>query len=1026
MKHSRLKAIIAVLFALSGISGLMYEVAWSKYLSLFMGSTTYSHMIVLATFMGGLALGAFYWGKSADRSVVPLKLYGQLELVIGLYCFLYPFLMILAEKIFILVAAGGHLASNQILLILAKFFLSVLTLLLPAFCMGGTLPVLLKLLTRNINETGKEVAVLYWINSFGAVVGAALAGFFFIRLYSLDGTIWIAASVNTLVGLSAIMLARRIQSAAVDERHGGSAKPETVLTFPASVIRLAIAVAAVSGFISMIYELTWIRLLITLLGSSTYSFTVMLIAFISGITLGSWIVSRIVQRTTRLVTLLCLCQVGTAFFMLAMLPLYQRFPYYLWKLSLLLSNKPGDFPVFLFFEFLFCFLLMIAPTTFSGMSLPIVSRIATSNIKAVGRSIGGVFSVNTVGAVAGVLLTGLVFIPLLGIKQSLELGVLLNGVAGIAVLFSDAQTTTRWRILVTISLFLVGVGYKIAVPKWNEGVSSMGVCRAFFHAAPPSYDALVKSLEDRRSTSWYREGISANVAVSTYINDNGNQERALVVNGKIDASTESDLPTQILLAHIPLSLQPDTGEVLVIGMGSGITCGSALCHPIRSMDCVEISPEVLECNYLFENDNHRFLQDPRTHVFIDDALTFVKINPKRYSCIISEPSNPWIAGIGNLYTTEFFEILKQRLEPGGILAQWFHTYEVNDDVFQLVLRTLSRSFPHVMIWTTGSLDVVFTASMMPIMPQLMDVEHRTTFRAVADDLARIKVYDVAALLSTQITGTVPPSLVAVDGPVNSEKKPLLEFLAPISFFTDSHVGLLSTIDRRLDPTDTSTLLSQFRLRQGLSEANHLNIARFQSSHAAPDLRLAYHSVQECLKHNPNNTDALAILETIGEVTNLPEERMAAMQELIREIPDSPELIAMFAREFFAWKLQTDSSGLVNAAPILVQLLQRSIELSGHKNERYFIDIAAVLTFSGEYKEAADAYAYALNLRNSYDSRDTSMSNEQLAFLAAGNYLNAHLAAQADIYVERLKRLNPHYENLPDLSRKLAEEKKGAF
>ena len=204
----RTRVIVYTLFGLSGICGLIYEVTWSKYLSLFMGSTAYSHMTVLATFMGGLALGSYYWGGRADRTRDPLRLYGFLEIVIGVFGLLYPFVMGILEKFFLASLAGLELSSDQPVVLFLKLILSILSLIIPTFCMGGTLPVLLKLVTSKPDEAGRRVASLYWINSAGAVIGAGVAGFFLVRLYSLDAAIWLTSGVSIVVGLCALGVAR--------------------------------------------------------------------------------------------------------------------------------------------------------------------------------------------------------------------------------------------------------------------------------------------------------------------------------------------------------------------------------------------------------------------------------------------------------------------------------------------------------------------------------------------------------------------------------------------------------------------------------------------------------------------------------------------------------------------------------------------------------------------------------------------------------------------------------------------------
>jgi predicted membrane-bound spermidine synthase/tetratricopeptide (TPR) repeat protein len=966
-------------------------------------------MIVLATFMGGLALGAHFLGKYADRSANPLKLYAILELIIGIYGVLYPFLMIVCEKLFVSVAVGLNLASDQMTLTVLKFLISVITILLPTFCMGGTLPVLLKLLTRSADETGKQVATLYWVNSFGAVLGTALAGFFLIHLYTLDGAIWIAAVVNILVGIAAYLLAKDVKPDASVQVPAEKSLP--AVKYSQSLITLAIVVAIGSGFISMVYELTWIRLLTTLLGSSTYSFSVMLIAFIGGIALGGWIISVVISRVKNLTFLLAICQAGAALFMIGTLPLYERLPYYLWKVSTLLSNTPDNFPLFLFYEFLFCFALMIIPTTFSGMSLPVVAKMASGDMKALGKNVGNVFSLNTIGAVAGAVATGLIFIPLLGVKQSIELGVMLNAILALVVFVKEERVGMPWKIGISALLVLSGFTYRTAFPKWNENVSTVGVYRAFFKEAPTSYEQFFKEIEDR-TTLWYKEGVTANVAVNEFINDNGNRERSLVINGKADASTENDLPTQILLAQIPLILGPNTGDVLVIGLGSGITSGSALQHPIRSLDCVEISPEVVQCNYLFSEYNHDFSKDPRVRMVVDDAITFVKVNPKKYSCIISEPSNPWIAGIGNLFTSEFFELCKERLEPGG--------------VFKLVLRTISTSFPYVALWAPSDADVILIASMEPLQKQFDDMRRKMELPSVKKDLERIQMFDVPSFLSTQLTSYSHPIFASSEGTVNSEKQPLLEFLAPVSFFTHARLNFSDFIDRSIPSKDSTLLIEHYRKRFGLNGKDYFNIARYQMFVAIEDFRLPYLAVQECLRYNPEDPDGLQLLAAIAGAVNATEERLSALERLIKVVPENPELLATFANEYFRWRKQVASPKFIAELSVPIRLLEESVELSGRNDERYFIWLANILTSARQFEGAGEAYGAALTLRDTYEPIDNSVTDEQLAFQAADRYLTAGKFEQAEQYVERLKQINPDHTELPNLIQHLTAGKKGSL
>ena len=1023
MKPATLKILIVLLFSLSGICGLIYEVAWSKYLALFIGSTAYSHMIVLATFMGGLALGAFYWGKFADKSSNQLKLYGILEIAIGIYCFAYPIIINLAENFFINTATSMNGASNQVGLIALKFILSFFTLIVPTFFMGGTLPILTKFLTKNIADAGKDVATLYYINSLGAVIGSAIAGFFLIQWLALDGAVWSAASLNILIGLAAVFLAKFIKIDVPSKTIIAESEQKPTQHFSQKTVRLAVITAALSGFIAMLYELTWIRLLSNILGSSTYSFTVMLIAFISGITLGSWIVSLIIKKVKNLVMLLGICQFGTAISMILTLPLYERLPYYLLKITTLITNRPGNFPIFLGCEFLFCFMIMILPTTFSGMSLPVASRIASNDIRLLGKSIGGVFSINTVGTVIGALATGLIFIPTMGVKLSIEIGVLLNGLLGLTILFIDAKLTSRWRIGYAIFFILIAMTYRIQFPTWNKFISIAGVFRTFFLGDPGSFEDFKKVGEGERKILWYKEGVNANVAVTENpIRDT--VQRSLVINGKADASTISDLQNQVLVSQIPLMLLPDSGAALVIGLGSGITCGSALRHSLRSLDCVEIASEVAECNYYFATENYDILRNPRVKLYIDDAITYLKITPKKYNFIISEPSNPWIAGIGNLFSQEFFELCKKRLEPGGVLTQWFHAYDINDKIFEIVLCTISRSFPFITVWKVSDADIIILASMSPITLNFDAMERKMKFPPIAADLSRVGIYDVPALLSTQIVSARNNTFAFRQSDLNTEKRPLLEFMAPKSLFTHESVTMIDSIDERISVQDKNLWLTDYEKQHGLSLENYLNIARYRNSEQIGDLGFVYTTLKKCLQLSPKNEEALGMMARVSRDMDLREERRGVLRTLSELYPDDVEVISTYATALI--EVYRIEGSIINPQEMndAVELLRRCVRLTEGREERYHIMLAITLTGAERFTEAAEVYKDLLEFQKEGETTSDILPEAMLIYRIGDNYYNAGNLQAAEEYLKRAKQLDPGNVEASIMLNKISLKKRG--
>ncbi len=1026
MKSLITKIVVLFLFLLSGVCGLVYEVAWSKYLSLFIGSSAYSHMIVLATYMGGLAIGAFAVGKYSDKVKNRLKLYGLLELGIGFYCLAYPIIIESTGKLFVQTSTAFDGSSQQEMLLALRFFLSFITLILPTVLMGGTLPVLARFMSSTNPDSGKDVARLYYINSLGAVIGTALAGFFLVRTMGLDITVWIASSFNIIIGLFALLLA--ILSKPVVQSLSSKRKAnEQHQLFSGSAIRIAIFTAFASGFITMLYELTWIRLLSNILGSTTYSFTVMLIAFISGIAIGSYIVSMVINKIKNLVAFLALCQVGTAISIILILPVYQRLPYYLLKLSAMIPNEAENFPVFLSLEFLFCFAIMILPTILSGMSLPVASRIANRDMLVLGKSIGGIFSINTIGAVAGVLITGLVLIPFLGVKQSIEFGAVLNGLIGLFIL-SKTSLPQRVKLGFALFIFVIAVAYRFLFPSWNDNFLISGVFRTLNTQDVPSYREFKIQQIEGQKILWYKEGVNANVAIRESKFGDAIQ-KTLVINGKTDASTVADLHTQILLGQIPLLFYPNTGGALVIGLGSGITCGSVLTHPVKSLDVVEISPEVVECNSYFTKENNNFMADPRVKIYIDDALTQLKTSSKKYDYIISEPSNPWIAGIGNLYSQEFFSLCKERLSKNGVLTQWFHTYDVNNDIFRLVLSTISNVFQHVTIWKVSDADIIILASANPLALSYGAMASKMNQSEIAGDLSRIKVFDIPALLSMQVVSARNNPFAYVKNDINTAKKPLLEFLAPVALFTHESVSLLNSLDERFSFQDNNLWLSDYAAHHPLSFDNYKNIARYSSASRTGDLAIAYTALRKALEIEPENEEALAMITKITSDLRLPDVNFRKSQieefRLMYELnPNNHTAIFDYLNVLVDYYRIENS--IVNPQQMddAVELMQKCIQNSQGNEEQFHYILAMILTGAGRNNEAAAAFEDLMQYRNPDGTGTSLISENELIYSIGVSYYNAGNLLKAEEYFDLLKSLDTVPDNVSAMQRKIALKKNG--
>ena len=752
----------------------------------------------------------------------------RLELAIALSCLALPLLLRAAE--FGYVALASRVGGSASLTFLVRIVLAVACVLLPAVLMGGTLPVLARHAIGEVHETRAKVAVLYSLNSFGAVLGAAVAGFVTLPLLGVYASLGVAALLN-LVAAALLWGPARRESADVSGApdRAEPVAPAGTETYGPLQYRVALAALALSGFAAMGYEVLFTRVISLSFGSSTYSFTVMLMSFITGISLGSAIVSRL--RIRRPLFLLGVSQLLVMIALLAVTPLVSRLPYLIGLLRIELGHADLGFELFQVAKAGLCLAVLLLPTTCLGLSFPIVAQIQARGAHDIGGRVGTTYAWNTVGNVLGVVVTSLLLLPWLGLLGSFHWNFGLNLLAGLGLL-AVAPTPSAGRRLgpvfaaaASIALYAtLGGGWlqplqmsrnhlRMTAPD-PEDPAGVGADHptASFEAWKQRYVAQPGEAHQMR----FAEDAYASVLA---IDDGG--EAFLYVNTKPDASTRQDLQTQMLLAHAPLFLNPHARSLLVIGYGSGITIGSALQHPIERADVVEISQAVIDVDPVFSEWNYDALEDPRVQVHLEDAQGFLRTSGGRYDVIISEPTNPWIAGVSGLFTVEFFERVRDRLAPGGVAAIWIQQYNTSRDTVQLILRTLSAVFPQVSLWHSPNyLDLVAVASEGSLEPDFAAMEARFDRREIRNDIARMGVPNLASYLIQNAVGPQRFRTSLEPGRVNTIAHQRLEYVAPRDFFHDATSSWLQEIDplRQGTPPPTDALLDRYALwRQSVGD-----------------------------------------------------------------------------------------------------------------------------------------------------------------------------------------------------------------
>ena len=791
----RLNSIVLGLFFCSGACALIYEVLWSKYLALMFGSTIYAQTIVLAVFMGGLALGNRIFGRRAALLRSPLAAYGYLEVTIALYAFFFDNIYRAADSLFVQV--GSRLLEKTALLMAWKASLSVLLLLGPTILMGGTLPLLAGWLDRQQDDPNRRSARFYSVNSLGAVLGSFLAGFLLVRELGMVAGLQATALVNLLCGLTAAGLGKKEAGRGVPPRREPSdglqtPRPSEDSVAPpaamgSSLLPLCILVA-LSGGVSMGLEVLASRCVAMIVGASLQAFAIVLISFILGIGIGSAVVAGRRKPWAESAPLWLMLSAALAIGLFVLNIEACAFLYVAGRAGL--APTPVGFLYHQLFVGLISIVVLGCPAALLGAILPLCIRTAAKSEAGLASQVGRLLTWNTLGAVLGVLITGFVLMPALGLRGALAtLALFITGVALVLALRKREVAVLASAGALAVALLWVGFS---GGSNWQQ-VLGTGVFRLRLHdPTRASFHELTGALDIK----FYEDGPDATVSVNRI--RSGASDLALRINGKPDASSHGDLSTQYLLAHLPMLARPQSKEVFLFGLGSGITAGAVLTHPVDRVTIAENCRPIIRASALFNEWNRHVLDDRRVRLFDEDARTVLKLDSTAYDLIISEPSNPWVAGVGSVFSREFYEIARSRLKEGGVMAQWFHIYEMHDEIVFLVLRTFHTVFPNMEIWESDNGDIILLGSKQPW------VSTPDSFRAVFErpapraDLEQIGLKSPEMVFLRQLASQRTAFAIPGEGPTQSDFFPILETSAPMAFFMGQSAGDLFRFDERTE------------------------------------------------------------------------------------------------------------------------------------------------------------------------------------------------------------------------------------
>ncbi len=732
--------VVLSCFLVSGISGLIYEVVWTRMLTYVFGGTTLAVSTVLTAFLGGLALGSYIGGKFIDHFKKPLLAYGALELAIGVYGLLVP--IIFSDNFLapIWQTVVQMFEGVQFISYLVRFLISIVLLVIPTVLMGATLPVLSRYLTNVRSDIVPfNVGALYTINTTGAILGTFLSGFILLPYLGVNTTVYIAASLNLLLASAVIFLAQansKLQADTPEIRENGKVDLETLVSesqedIPLKLIKLTMIAFAVSGFVALVFEVVWTRTLTLVLGSSTYAFATMLTTFLVGLALGSAVMTKLQEKIERPVFWVgfILCGIAVSGFMTACF--FNELPWMFLSQAQKLPDDAGtSWFLLTIHRFIVSFAIMFLPTVLSGMVFPLAIRVYAARPDHVGESVGKLYALNTLGAILGSFTSGFIFIPLFGIlgsgiQNTTKIAIFIALGMGLYLIYNDLinnDTLTEKQVKISTSWIYLSLGIGLianlfVMPAWDKSIMTTGV--AIYHSL--SYKNLTREQffnffkfdNAKEKIKFYKEGLTTVVTITA--DDNGNTT-LLKNNGKVDAGaptdgdgpSQADMVTQILLGQLPLLLHKgDPENVLVIGLGSGCTTGSVVRYPsIKSVKVCEIEKAVIDGDKFFEPPIDKSplggngsplnkLRNPlaeRVKAIHTDGRNYLLTTKDKFDIIISQPADPWVQGASQLFTKEFWELGSKHLKPNGLFCEWIQLYSITPEYLGVLVNTYRQAF----------------------------------------------------------------------------------------------------------------------------------------------------------------------------------------------------------------------------------------------------------------------------------------------------------------------------------------------
>jgi spermidine synthase len=769
---------LLVLLAGSGCAALIYEIVWFQLLQLVIGSSAISLGLLLAAYMGGLCLGSALLPRLVSSRFHPLRVYALLELGIGAFGILALFGVPLVGRIYVAGASEGMVG------LVLRGLVAAVCLLPPTLLMGGSLPAI----ARWIETTPKGVSwlgYLYSANIWGAIAGCLLAGFYFLRVYDMAVTTYVAASINLAVALLGILLATRASHIHVD---GAKTAKRTQRAPGAAFIYTAIAL---SGMCALGAEVVWTRLLSLLLGATVYTFSIILAVFLIGLWAGSSAGSFLSRRTPHVREALALCQILLAAAITwTAYTLAHSLPY--WPVDPWLSLDPWfNFEL----DLVRCAWAILPAALLWGASFPLALASVAEPGQDPGRLSGEIYAANTAGSIAGALAFSLIFIPQLGSSQSQQLLIVFSVVTAL-IAAASVRGMARLRpkpVLAAVAALALAVALAWTVSDVPWQVVAYGRRIAPIVRAADLFDRA------NPTTILFRgEGINSSVVIAERAG-----QRHFYVSGKAEASTAPlDMRLERMMGHVPALVHTGPHSVLVVGFGAGVTAGSFVPYPdVRSIVICELEPLIPPAStQFFGKQNNWVLNDSRTRVVYDDARHYIFTAKDKFDVITTDPIHPWVKGTSTLYSKEYYELVKRHLNPGGVVAQWLPIYDSDLETVKSELATFFAAFPGGTIWSNNlrgdGFDLVLLGQPDGAALDVDAVQRRldgSGYQAVSESLREVGFYSAVDVLATYAGRASDLSPLTADAQINDDLNLRLQYLAGLGLNSMAYQKIYSDI-----------------------------------------------------------------------------------------------------------------------------------------------------------------------------------------------------------------------------------------